>query len=41
MRGWAGLYAVNTLDANAIIGEWPELMGFYLAMLPAIPVHSS
>ena len=31
MRGWAGLYAVNTLDANAILGEWPELNGFYLA----------
>jgi glycine/D-amino acid oxidase-like deaminating enzyme len=30
-RGWAGLYAVNTLDGNAILGEWPELMGFYLA----------
>ncbi|MFW6372261.1 MAG: NAD(P)/FAD-dependent oxidoreductase [Thermodesulfobacteriota bacterium] len=31
MRGWAGLYAVNTLDGNAILGEWPELKGFYLA----------
>jgi glycine/D-amino acid oxidase-like deaminating enzyme len=31
MRGWAGLYAVNTLDSNAILGEWPELRGFYLA----------
>ncbi|MFW5855093.1 MAG: NAD(P)/FAD-dependent oxidoreductase [Thermodesulfobacteriota bacterium] len=30
MRGWAGLYAVNTLDGNAILGEWPELKGFYL-----------
>jgi glycine/D-amino acid oxidase-like deaminating enzyme len=30
-RGWAGLYAVNTLDGNAILGEWPELNGFYLA----------
>lgn len=29
--GWAGLYAVNTLDGNAILGEWPELRGFYLA----------
>jgi len=29
--GWAGLYAVNTLDGNAILGEWPELKGFYLA----------
>lgn len=31
MRGWAGLYAVNTLDGNAILGPWPELEGFYLA----------
>jgi FAD-dependent oxidoreductase domain-containing protein 1 len=31
LRGWAGLYAVNTLDGNAILGEWPELKGFYLA----------
>jgi len=29
--GWAGLYAVNTLDGNAILGEWPGLDGFYLA----------
>jgi FAD-dependent oxidoreductase domain-containing protein 1 len=31
IRGWAGLYAVNTLDGNAILGEWPDLKGFYLA----------
>jgi len=31
VRGWAGLYAVNTLDSNAILGQWPELRGFYLA----------
>ena len=31
LRGWAGLYAVNSLDSNAILGEWPELKGFYLA----------
>lgn len=31
IRGWAGLYAVNTLDHNAILGEWPDLKGFYLA----------
>ncbi|MBW2491129.1 MAG: FAD-binding oxidoreductase [Deltaproteobacteria bacterium] len=31
LRGWAGLYAVNTLDGNAILGEWPELKGLYLA----------
>lgn len=30
-RGWAGYYAVNTLDGNAIVGEWPELAGLYLA----------
>ncbi|MFW6140848.1 MAG: NAD(P)/FAD-dependent oxidoreductase [Acidobacteriota bacterium] len=30
-RGWAGLYAVNTLDENAVLGEWPELNGFFLA----------
>ncbi len=30
-RGWAGLYAVNTLDGNAILGEWPLLRGLYLA----------
>jgi len=29
--GWAGLYAVNTFDGNAILGQWPELDGFYLA----------
>jgi glycine/D-amino acid oxidase-like deaminating enzyme len=31
LRGWAGLYEVNTLDGNAILGEWPGLPGFYLA----------
>ena len=31
VRGWAGLYAVNTLDGNAVLGEWPELQGFFLA----------
>jgi glycine/D-amino acid oxidase-like deaminating enzyme len=30
-RGWAGLYAVNTFDGNAILGEWPDLDGFLLA----------
>ncbi len=28
---WAGLYAVNTLDGNAILGEWPGLQGLHLA----------
>jgi len=31
LRGWAGLYAVNTLDGNAILGEWPEIKGMFLA----------
>jgi glycine/D-amino acid oxidase-like deaminating enzyme len=31
LRGWAGLYEVNTFDGNAILGEWPELGGFFLA----------
>lgn len=29
--GWGGLYAVNTFDGNAILGEWPQLKGFMLA----------
>lgn len=28
---WAGLYAVNTLDGNAIVGPWPAIDGLYLA----------
>ena len=31
VRGWAGLYAMNTLDGNAILGQWPEIQGLYLA----------
>ncbi|MEM7348266.1 MAG: FAD-binding oxidoreductase, partial [Chloroflexota bacterium] len=31
VNGWAGLYAINTFDGNAILGEWPELSGFFLA----------
>lgn len=31
VKGWAGLYSVNTMDANAILGEWPEIKGLYLA----------
>jgi glycine/D-amino acid oxidase-like deaminating enzyme len=31
VRGWAGLYAVNTMDENAILGEWPEIKGLFLA----------
>ena len=30
-RGWTGLYAVNTLDGNAILGHWPEVEGLFLA----------
>jgi FAD-dependent oxidoreductase domain-containing protein 1 len=30
VSGWAGLYAVNRFDGNAILGEWPELGGFIL-----------
>lgn len=30
-NGWGGLYAVNTFDGNAILGEWPQLKGFMLA----------
>ena len=29
--GWSGLYAVNTFDGNAILGEWPCLKGLFLA----------
>ncbi len=28
---WAGLYAQNRLDANAIIGEWPGIQGLIMA----------
>lgn len=31
LRGWAGLYEVNTLDGNAILGESPQVRGFFLA----------
>jgi FAD-dependent oxidoreductase domain-containing protein 1 len=31
VRGWAGLYDINTWDGNAFLGEWPELRGLYLA----------
>lgn len=32
IRGWAGLYQVNPWDHNAIIGEHPELPGFFMAV---------
>ncbi len=28
-HGWAGLYAVCTLDGNALLGEWPDLERLY------------
>jgi FAD-dependent oxidoreductase domain-containing protein 1 len=28
---WAGLYDMNTLDGNAIVGEWPTMRGLFLA----------
>lgn len=31
VTGWAGLYAVNTFDGNAILGEWPTREGYFLA----------
>lgn len=31
IRSWAGLYAQNRLDANAIVGEWPEMSGLFQA----------
>ena len=31
LNGWGGLYAVNDFDGNALLGEWPEVKGFYLA----------
>jgi len=29
--GWCGIYAVNTQDSNAILGEWPTLAGYFNA----------
>ncbi|CAN5832165.1 FAD-binding oxidoreductase [soil metagenome] len=31
VRSWAGLYAQNRLDANAILGDWPAISGLYQA----------
>jgi glycine/D-amino acid oxidase-like deaminating enzyme len=30
-RSWAGLYDVNVLDGNAILGEWPTISGLHVA----------
>ncbi len=32
IRGWAGLYEVNSWDYNALIGKHPQLTGFYMAV---------
>jgi glycine/D-amino acid oxidase-like deaminating enzyme len=32
IRGWAGLYEINRLDSNAILGPHPEIEGFHLAV---------
>jgi len=32
VSGWAGLYEVNQWDSNGIIGEHPEVRGFYMAV---------
>ena len=30
VRGWAGLYEMNRLDENGILGPWPDLKELYL-----------
>lgn len=32
IRGWAGLYAINQLDSNALLGKHPDIKGFYMAI---------
>jgi glycine/D-amino acid oxidase-like deaminating enzyme len=32
IKGWSGLYEINRLDSNALIGEYPGLKGFYMAI---------
>ncbi len=32
VSGWAGLYEINQWDFNGIIGEHPEVRGFYMAV---------
>ncbi|MEW6375553.1 MAG: FAD-binding oxidoreductase [Thermodesulfobacteriota bacterium] len=32
IRGWAGLYEINQWDHNAMIGEHPEVHGFFMAV---------
>jgi glycine/D-amino acid oxidase-like deaminating enzyme len=32
IRGWAGLYAINQLDSNALLGKHPDIDGFFMAI---------
>src|SRR4030067_528883 len=32
IKGWSGLYEINRLDSNALLGEYPDLKGFYMAI---------
>ncbi len=32
MSGWAGLYEINQWDSNGIIGNHPEISGFFMAV---------
>ena len=32
IKGWSGLYEINRLDSNALLGEHPEIKGFYMAI---------
>jgi glycine/D-amino acid oxidase-like deaminating enzyme len=32
IKGWSGLYEINRLDSNALLGEYPGLRGFYMAI---------
>lgn len=32
IKGWSGLYEINRLDSNALLGEYPGLKGFYMAI---------
>ncbi|MGQ9508708.1 MAG: NAD(P)/FAD-dependent oxidoreductase [Thermodesulfobacteriota bacterium] len=32
ISGWAGLYEINQWDFNGIIGQHPEVLGFYMAV---------
>jgi glycine/D-amino acid oxidase-like deaminating enzyme len=32
IKGWAGLYEVNRFDSNALLGKYPGLEGFHMAI---------